>query len=282
MECSADLVHHQGGQRFAFDILGDDEQRPPHLRDLLQDRKQVLHAADLLLVDQDKAVLQLHFHLLRIRYKIRGEVAAVELHSLDDLQFGLQTLGLFHGDDAFLAHLLHRFGDDCADRLIVVGGNGADLGDFLRILGRFALFLEFLHNHFDGLVHTALQIHRIASGRNAFCPFAENRLGQDRCGGRSIAGDVAGLAGHFPHHLGAHVFELVFKLDFLRNGYAVLRDVRRAIAPVNDHVSSLRPERDLDCIGQGIHPFENRLPCFFVILKYLRSHVSVLLIMINN
>jgi hypothetical protein len=44
---------------------------------------------------------------------------------------GLEALGLLDRDDAVLADLLHRLGDEVADLGVVVGGDGADLGDLL-------------------------------------------------------------------------------------------------------------------------------------------------------
>ena len=42
LEGATDLVDHQGGQGFALDVLGDDQQRLAGLDDLLQQRQQVL------------------------------------------------------------------------------------------------------------------------------------------------------------------------------------------------------------------------------------------------
>ena len=64
--------------------------------------------------------------------KYGRQVAAVELHAFDDFELGLGGLGFLDGDDAFVADLLHRLGDHLADRLVAVGGDGADLGDFFR------------------------------------------------------------------------------------------------------------------------------------------------------
>src|SRR5271165_2100301 len=50
---TAQLVHHQGRQRFAFHLLRNDQQRPSSLGRLLEQGQEVLHRADLLLVDQD-------------------------------------------------------------------------------------------------------------------------------------------------------------------------------------------------------------------------------------
>src|SRR3712207_7606240 len=54
-------------------------------------------------------------HLLRVGDEVRGDVAAVELHALDDVELGLDALGLLDRDDALLADLLHGPGQHLAD-----------------------------------------------------------------------------------------------------------------------------------------------------------------------
>ena len=75
----------------------------------------------------------------------------------------------------------------------------------------------------DRLVDAPLQLHGVVAGCYQLCAFLVNRLGKNGGGGRSVAGDVGGLARHFFHHLGAHVLELVFQLDFFGDGDSVLR-----------------------------------------------------------
>ena len=53
-----------------------------------------------------------------------------------DVQGGRHGLGFLNRDDAILADLLHRLGDEFADRLVVVRGDGADLGDLFLVLVR--------------------------------------------------------------------------------------------------------------------------------------------------
>ena len=86
LQRAAQLVDDERRQRLALDVLGDDEQRPAGARHLLEQRQQVLHRADLLLVDQDERVLEHDFHALGIGDEVRREVAAVELHALDDVE----------------------------------------------------------------------------------------------------------------------------------------------------------------------------------------------------
>src|SRR3546814_13780767 len=63
--------------------------------------------------------------------EVGRQVAAVELHAFDDVQFVFQRFAVFNGNNAFLADLVHGVGDDFANRCVAVGGNGTDLGNFL-------------------------------------------------------------------------------------------------------------------------------------------------------
>ena len=58
VEGAADLVDDERGQRFALDVLGDDQQGLAGLHHLLQHRQQVVHRADLLVGQQDVGVVE--------------------------------------------------------------------------------------------------------------------------------------------------------------------------------------------------------------------------------
>ncbi len=58
LEDAAHVVHHQGGQRFAIDVFGDDQQRTAGLGDLLEHGQQVADVGDLLVVQQDEGIVQ--------------------------------------------------------------------------------------------------------------------------------------------------------------------------------------------------------------------------------
>jgi len=93
---------------------------------------------------------------------VRGEVALVELHALDELDLGLEALALFDRDHAVLADLVHGLGDDLPDLLILVGGAGADLGDLLRGIDLLRSLPQLLHDRRDGLVDAALDLVGVA------------------------------------------------------------------------------------------------------------------------
>ena len=114
-ERAAQLVDHKRGQRLAFDFFGDDEQALAHLRDFFEQRQQVFHGADFLVVDQDQRLFEQALHGLGIGDEIGREIAAVELHAFDDFKGGVDALGLFDGDDAVFADLFHGVGNKVAD-----------------------------------------------------------------------------------------------------------------------------------------------------------------------
>ena len=84
LEAAAQLVDHERRERFAFDVLGNDQQRLARLHHRFEHRQHRLQAGELLLVEQDVGVLKLGDHLLGIGDEVGREVAAVELHALDD------------------------------------------------------------------------------------------------------------------------------------------------------------------------------------------------------
>src|SRR5439155_1076375 len=84
------------------DVLGDDEEGLAGPGDLLQQWEHVLHHADLLLVDEDERILEHDLHALGVRHEVRREVAAVELHALDQIQHRVGRLRLLARGDAVL------------------------------------------------------------------------------------------------------------------------------------------------------------------------------------
>ena len=58
LQAAAQLVDHQGGQGFAFDVFRDDQQRTAGLDDRFQHREQRLERGQFLLVEQDEGVFE--------------------------------------------------------------------------------------------------------------------------------------------------------------------------------------------------------------------------------
>ena len=53
-------------------------------RDFFQNRNQILHVGDFLLVEQNQRVFQHGFHALGVGHEVGRQITLVELHSFDD------------------------------------------------------------------------------------------------------------------------------------------------------------------------------------------------------
>ncbi len=223
-------------------------------------------------MDQDIRILELDAHLLGIGDEVRAQVAAVELHAFDDFELGFSGLGFFDGDDAFIADLLHCFGEIAADFLVAIGRDSADLGNF-RIVGDLAsVGLQFLDDRVHGKVDTAFQVHRVHARRDRLGAFLDDRLGKNGRRRRAVAGYVIGLRGNFAQHLRAHILELVFEFDFLGDRNTVLGDARCAEGLVDHDVAAFRAERHLHGVGQNIDPSQHAVTGIDVEFHVFRSH----------
>ena len=131
LEAAAQLVDHEGRQRLALHVLGNDEQRFAGLYHRLKKRQQFLKSRQFLFINQDIRVFHLDPHLFGIGDEVRRDVAAVELHALDHFELGLERLGFLDRDHALVADLLHGVGKKAPDLRIAVGRNGADLCNLL-------------------------------------------------------------------------------------------------------------------------------------------------------
>src|SRR5262245_19874956 len=271
LQRAAELVDHESRQGLALHVLRDDQERTAALRHLLEQRQEVSHVGDLLFVDQDVRVLQHALHALGIGHEVRAQVPPIELHPFDDLEGGLQAFSFLDRDDAVLAALIHQLIDDLADRLVVVGRNGSDLGDRLAA-DRLGEFLDLLDRLLDGLLDPLLEIHGVGAGRDRLDPFAEDRLGENRGGGRPVAGHLGRLAGDLAHQLRPHVLLRIFELDLLGDGHPVLGAGRGAEFLLQNDVPAAGAERDLHGLRELIDPAENRLTAIFRINDVFRWH----------
>src|SRR5262249_56216210 len=141
-------------------------------------------------------------------------------------------------------------------------GDGGDVVEVLLALDINFHLLELGDDLVDGLLHAALHEHRVGAGDDGAEALVEDRLGEDGRGGGAVAGHVAGLAGDLADHAGAHVLVVVFQLDLLGDGDAVLGDRGRAKALLEDDVAALGPERHLDGPGQLGDAAAHRIPGF--------------------
>ncbi len=271
---AAQLVDHQRRQRFAVDVLGDDEDRLALLDGLLERRQELLDAGDLLVGDQDGRVLEDRLHPIGVGHEVGRDVAPVELHALGVFLLETERLAFLDRDDAVLADLVHDLGDDFADFGIgrADGGHG---GDLLARLDRLGVGLELLDDLVDGLVQAALDDHRVGASGDVLQALGDERLAEHDGGGGAVTGHVVGLGGDFLEQLGAHVLECVFELDLAGDGHAVVGDGRRAELLVEDDVAALGPKGHLDRIGELVDALLEAASRS-LIKNQLLSHVVVL------
>ena len=238
------VVHHQRGQRFAFDVLGNHEQRTPCFGRRLKHRQHVANVRNLLVVNQDQRVIHISLHRILIVNEVGRQITAVELHAFYDIQLIIETLAFFDRNHTFFANFFHRFSNDAADGFVCVGRHRADLGNFLVIRTGLGNLSQLFNRSLHGLVDTPFEIHRVHTGGNRFKTLAQHGLGQYRRGGRAVARYVGSLGSNFLDHLGAHVFEFIFELDFLCNRDTVFGDGRRTKRLVEHNVTALGAQRN--------------------------------------
>ena len=210
-------------------------------------------------MDQDVRIFQFAGHLVGVGHEVRRQIAAVELHAFDDFEFGVQTFGVFNGDNAFVADLVHRVGQIFADGSVAVRGNRADLRNFGGGGHLAGTGLDVGDDGFDGHIDTAAQIHRVHAGGNGFAAFADDRLSQNGRGRRAVTGDVGRFGSGFLDDLSAHVFKFVRQFDFFGDGNAVLGDARRAERFGQNDVAAFRTQRHFDGIGQNVDAAQHRV-----------------------
>jgi len=270
IEGAAELVDDQGGQSLALDILSDDEELGAHLDDLLQQRQDILDRGDLLICDQDEGILEVCLHLVHIGCHVGADVASVELHAFDQVQLGLHGLGLFDRDDAVLGDLLHGVRDHSAD-LLVTGGDSRDLLDVVLALDGSAHLFDGLDSSVSGLAHTLAQNDGVGACCQVLHAFIDHGLCQDSCGGGAVARDIIGLGGDFLDELCAHVLESILELDLLGDRHAIVGDGRSAVGLVQNNVSALGSQGDLDCIRKLVDTFRQCHACICAVFEFL-SH----------
>ncbi len=275
VEGATDLVDHQGGQRLAVDVLGDDQQRlgGAALQDLLEQGQQLLDRGDLALVDQDVRVLEDRFLTLGVGDEVRRQVALVELHALGEVQLHAEGVRLLDGDDTVLADLVDRLGDELAD-LRVLRGERGDCGDVVLALDLAGAGEQVLGHGGDGLVDALLQGGGARAGGDVAQALVDQGLGQHGGGGGAVTRDVVRLGGDLLDELRAKVLVRVVELDLTGDGDTVVGDGRGAELLVDDDVAALGTDGHLDGVGQLVHAALQRAAGVLVELQDLR-HGSV-------
>src|SRR5581483_272383 len=77
-ENASQLVDNEGGERLAFDVPSNDQQRFPRMRNLLQKLQHNLQIDDLFAADQDVGIVQNSDGAFRIGDEVGAQVSPVE------------------------------------------------------------------------------------------------------------------------------------------------------------------------------------------------------------
>src|SRR5690606_39424264 len=85
LEGAADLVHDEGRQGLALDVLGDDHERLAGLHDLLEHGEEVAHGRHLRADEEEVRVLEDRLHAVGVGDEVGRDVALVEAHALDEV-----------------------------------------------------------------------------------------------------------------------------------------------------------------------------------------------------
>src|SRR5699024_10689560 len=112
LDGATNVVDHQRCQCFAFNVFGDDQQGTAGLGDILENGEQVADVADFLVEDQDEGIFEHSNLALGVVDEVGRQVATIKLHAFDDIQFVVERLAVFNGNDALFADLVHGLGND--------------------------------------------------------------------------------------------------------------------------------------------------------------------------
>jgi hypothetical protein len=186
--------------------------------------------------------------LLGVGDEVGREVAAVELHALDDSS-SVSRSCLFDGDDAVLADLVHRLGDELADLASPLAEMVPTCAISSPLTGLRHL-LELSTTRSTALSMPRLRSIGFAPAGDVLDALAEDRLREHGRGGRAVAGDVGGLeATSFT--ICAPMFSSGSLSSIsLATVTPSLVMVGRAELLVEDDVAALGAERDLDRVGE--------------------------------
>lgn len=273
LELTTELVQDADSESLTLNVLGDDDQRAAESGGGLKGGEDVLDSGDLLLGEEDQGLLELDLLGLGIGNEVGGGVAAVEAHTLGNLELVLQGLALLDGDDTLLAHLLHGGGDELTDVGVTVGRDGSHLGNLLTSGDGALVGLEVVDNGLNGSLDTAAEIHRVAAGGDVLDGLGEDGTGKDGGGGGTVTSKLVGLGGDILEEAGTEVLELVLKHDSLSDGHTVygllvvrclmvgneiltLGDLRGSVGGVNEDIATLGTECGGNSLSKSVDTLE--------------------------
>ena len=139
------------------------------------------------------------------------------------------------------------------------------------------MLLDSVDSSGDGLLHAALDVHRVCTGGDVLHALIDEGLCQNGSGGRTVTGGVVRLGGDLANELCAHVLELVLQLDLLSDGDTVIGDERAAELLAQHNIAALGAQGDLNGVGQLVDTCAKRLAGVLALLDLFSHNESLLL-----
>ena len=213
--------------------------------DLLQNGNHLSDILNFVVRDEDLALLVVDAQLLLVVDKLRGDVPAVNLHALLDVNRGLESLPAFDAEHAIRTDAVERVCNHLADVVVVSRGDGCDRLDVAASRDRLRLRLEDFHELGAALVHSPLDVDWVGTRGDVLQPILDEFACQYGRGGGTVPRVVVRASRDFLDELRPCVFDGVLEVDSACNGDAVVDDLRHTERLVEHDVSPTRSERDL-------------------------------------
>jgi hypothetical protein len=262
VEGAAEFVDYQGGEGFAFDFVGNDDEVLGDLDEVFQERKKIRDGGDFFIGNEDVGGVDFGFHAIGVGDEVGGDKTLVEFHTFFIFDFQLKTFGFFDGDNAVITNFFEGFGNFSAN-FGIGGGDGGDLGLFFFVFNGFGELFNFGDNGVGAFVNAFFEDHGVGSGGDVFSSLGGNSVGEDSGSSSAITGDVVGLTGSFFDELSAHVFKRVFEFDFLGDGDTVVDNGGGAPLALHGDVAAARTEGGSYRLGKEVNALEEFLAGVF-------------------
>ena len=238
---------------------------------MLERGEQVVRRRELLLGEQDQAVLERDLHGVGLCDEVGRKVTAVEAQALHQLERGFEPPTLLDRDHAPAADAVDGLGDQLAGRSVAVGAHGGDVLDVRPVLERARLRSQRLHDRRHRSLDAAPDLHRAVPGRDRPETARHDGVREHRGSCGAVPRDLAGLERHLLHELRAHVLEAVGQLDLARDREPVVGDGGGAVAVLDHDVAAAGPQRHAHDARELVHAAAQRLAGVIVELDAL-SH----------
>jgi hypothetical protein len=276
LEASTELVHDEGGEGLALNVLSNDEEWLLLLHAALKEWEDLLDRADLLVNQEDATVGELNLLAFGLSHEVWRHVSTVPSESFNVLNLSLETLALSDSDSSVGTELLEDTGDQATDVSITVSGDSGDVHDLILALDGDRLLLESVDDLFDGHLDTSAEVHWVHASGNRFAALLEDGTGEDGRRGSSITSLVVGLAGNLLDKIGTDVVVAVAELNVLGNSNTVLGNLWHSKSSVEDNITAAWSESDLDGVCEHLASLQHEGTGFSSELDVLASEVESL------